>query len=138
MRRHAPSLVLLCGCLVSLTVASTAHAFTVTVIGGVGNTIGQTTVRGNGTPTSRVHNVFPAAYPYAATTDIFSGSSSNTTQYDFSGDAFDVSFDHSRGSGVSESAGSFGDVLFSVDEDVYYEITGAPTRSSMPEAAWLL
>jgi hypothetical protein len=65
--------------------------------------------------------------PFKAAALVSDGGTSALAQYDFSNDAFSITFSHTR-LGTQDSYGQlFGHIIFSVDQDVNYSATGFHT-----------
>jgi hypothetical protein len=118
MRKHL--FILACAALLG---APPAAALTVTLTSGFGSSfleIGSAT-------DSAVHHLstlFPTVVPFVDSDSVTEGASSNASTYDLSDNALTITFDHTRAPSAGAHAVSEGDIYFSVDEDVGYELSG--------------
>ncbi|MBW2267847.1 MAG: PEP-CTERM sorting domain-containing protein [Deltaproteobacteria bacterium] len=100
-----------------------ASALTVTLNGSGTSYLTSTATDVSGPSSSETVN--PAALPYSYTSTNVDGGASSESVYALTNAGFDITLDHSRVSALNSSAISYGNIRFSVDQNIDYVASGS-------------
>jgi len=103
-----------------------AGALTITLNGGVGNDSSSVNVYANdGVGGYFEDSRYLTELPYSGVISTTDGGASAIAGYDLSGAGFDITWDLVRTGTYGNTVGATGSIHFSVDEDVYYTVSGS-------------